>query len=52
MNTLLLRDARLVQDGCITPCDILIRGQNVESILPARSGAAADCVCDLKGRIH
>lgn len=49
MNTLLLRDARLVQDGCITPCDILIRGQNVESILPARSGAAADCVRDLGG---
>lgn len=49
MKTLLLRDARLVQDSCITPCDILIRGKYVSDLLPPCSTMTADCVRDLGG---
>ncbi len=49
MSTMLLCGGRLVQDGCITLCDILLDGQAVEKILPPHSGAAADTVYDLDG---
>lgn len=41
MSTTLLRGGRLVQDGCITLCDILLNGTAVAAILPPGSGAAA-----------
>ena len=44
MSTTLLRGGRLVQDGCITRCDILLRGKAVDAVLPPDSGAAADFV--------
>ena len=49
MSTTLLRGGRLVQDGCITRCDILLRGKAVDAVLPPDSGAAADFVYDLAG---
>ena len=49
MSTTLLRGGRLVQDGCITRCDILLCGKAVDAVLPPDSGAAADFVYDLAG---
>ena len=40
MSTTLLRGGRLVQDGCITRCDILLCGKAVDAVLPPDSGAA------------
>lgn len=49
MKTILLRGARLVQDGCALPRDILIRGGRVEAVAPPRSAAGADETYDLDG---
>ena len=49
MSTPRLRGGRLVQEGCSTRCDILLRGKAVDAVLPPHSGAAADFVYDLAG---
>ncbi len=49
MKTMLLRGARLVQDGCALERDILIRGETIEAVAPPGLAAEADDVRDLRG---
>ena len=49
MNTLLLRNGRLVGDHAVTPRDVLIREGRVAALLPAMSGVRADEEIDLGG---
>lgn len=46
---MLIRNAGMVQDGRIAKCDLLIRDGQIEDILPAGSGKAADEEIDAEG---
>lgn len=46
---ILLKNARLVQDGCIALCDILLRGKQVEGTFPCGERDEKDSI-DLRGQ--
>lgn len=51
METLLIANAQLVNEGVICPSDVLVKNGRIENIAPSLSSYPADAIIDAKGKL-